>query len=173
MSAGATSAYPGEPPLVVHRELGLLAPGMRVAVAATVAECHARGLDAVVYETYRSRETAIVYWRRGRTQIPPHHVVTHAPNELYSWHGYGLACDIISKKKGWTPGDFWFGLMGEIAKRHGLKWGGDWVSPRGYPTPDLPHVQWGRCRASPSDRARELIRTGGLNAVWREVGAAA
>lgn len=163
MSAGASSAYPGEPPLVVHRDVRLLAPKMEDAVLATLAECRERGIEAVVYESYRERATAEAYYRRGRTQIPPTRVVTHAPNELYSWHGYGLAVDIVHATKGWKAGESWFALVGEIGKRHGLKWGGDWTEP------DLPHLQWGRCRATPSDEARRLYREGGLVAVWRAV----
>jgi peptidoglycan L-alanyl-D-glutamate endopeptidase CwlK len=43
--------------------------------------------------------------------------------------------------------------------------GGDWKFK------DLPHFQWGPCKPSPSDRARELIRTEGMEAVWGAVGA--
>lgn len=167
MSAGDKGEYPGELPLVVHHDVALLAPKMQERVTLTIEDCWKVGIDAVVYETYRERSTAVAYYARGRTQIPPTNIVTMAPNELYSWHGYALACDIISKSKGWGAGYGWFSKMGEIAKRHGLKWGGDWTHP------DLPHVQWGPCRATPSDRARDLFRLGGLRAVWREVGAAA
>lgn len=166
MSAGTWGEYPGEPRLTIRHELELLAPKMRAAVDATLTECRRRGLDAMVHESYRSRETAEWYYRRGRTTVPPGRPVTNAPNELYSWHGYGLAVDIISATKGWNFGETWFAMMGEIAKSHGLKWGGDWSHP------DLPHVQFGRCKASPSDEARRLIREGGLEAVWRAVGAA-
>ena len=57
-------------------------------------------------------------------------------------------------------------MVAEIAKGHGLKWGGDWSSP------DLPHFQWGRCKASPSDEARRILREQGMPAVWRAVSAA-
>jgi peptidoglycan L-alanyl-D-glutamate endopeptidase CwlK len=166
MSAGATSAYPGEPPLVVHNELGLLAPRMKERVLLTIEDCHRDGLDAIPYETYREHRTAVAYYARGRTQIPPRTIVTNAPNELYGWHGYGLACDIISASKEWSVGYSWFEHMARIAKSHGLKWGGDWTHP------DLPHIQWGPCKASPSDEARRLFKGGGLLAVWRAVGAA-
>jgi hypothetical protein len=165
VSAGKTGIYPGEPPLVVHRELGLLAPKMRAAVGFFLAECLTQGLDAMVEESYRSHETAVAYYNRGRTQIPPTEIVTHAPNELYSWHGFGLAVDVISRAKGWDPGTSWFAHMASIAKAHGLKWGGDWTQR------DLPHVQWGPCKASPSDQARALFKEGGLVAVWNAVGA--
>ena len=55
--------------------------------------------------------------------------------------------------------------MAAIFTRNRCKWGGDWRNR------DLPHFQWERCRPSPSDRARELLRTRGIVAVWEAVGA--
>jgi hypothetical protein len=52
-----------------------------------------------------------------------------------------------------------------IFAKYGCKWGGDWKSP------DRPHFQWGKCKPGPSDVARELIRTRGVEAVWEAVGA--
>jgi hypothetical protein len=66
----------------------------------------------------------------------------------------------------WNAGEAWFRKVSEIFKKHGCKWGGDWTKP------DLPHFQWGLCRASPSDRARSLIKTSGVWSVWEAVGAA-
>lgn len=165
MSSGATSIYPGEPALYVHADLCMLAPLMRIAVELTLAECERRGLNAMVHETYRERATAVAYYKRGRTQRPPSSTVTNAPDETFSWHGYGLAVDIISRTNGWDKPRSWFAMVAEIGKVHGLKWGGDWTSP------DLPHLQWGRCKASPSDEARRILRESGLPAVWRAVGA--
>lgn len=165
MSAGTSSAYPGEPPLHVSADLARLAPAMRAAVTRTLADCRTRGIDAVVYEGYRARETAVAYYKRGRTQVPPQGIVTSAPDETYSWHGYGLAVDIISASKGWKVGHTWHAMVAELARPHGLKWGGDWTRP------DLPHHQWGRCKASPSELARTILRGQGLAAVWRAVGA--
>lgn len=166
MSAGGGGEYPGEAPIIVHADLCLVAPQMHAAVDAVLAECAARGIDAKVHESYREPATARAYYARGRTQIPPRGTVTNAPNELYSWHGFGLAVDIISASRGWDVGATWFAMVAEIAKRHGLKWGGEWTHP------DLPHFQWGKCKATPSDEARRILRAGGMPAVWRAVGAA-
>jgi D-alanyl-D-alanine carboxypeptidase len=146
----------------------LLAPAFRAAVEAAIAECNSEpnSLDAMVYETYRSNELQVVYFARGRSVIPPTAPVTNAMNNLFSWHGYGLAVDVIHRTKHWNAGDQWFRKVAEIFKKHGCKWGGDWTKP------DLPHFQWGLCRASPSPQARELMRTGGVLAVWEAVGAA-
>ena len=165
MSAGASSIYPGEPVLYVHADLCFLAPKFRAAVKATLEECGERGLDAVVYESYRERATAVAYYKRGR-DIEAEGIVTNAPDETWSWHGYGLAVDIISASKGWKVGETWHRMVAEVASKHGLKSGIDWKRP------DLPHHQFGRCKASPSDEARRILRESGLPAVWRAVGAA-
>jgi peptidoglycan L-alanyl-D-glutamate endopeptidase CwlK len=149
-------------------DMSLLAPLFRAAVEAAIAECNndVNKLDAVVYETYRSNELQAVYFARGRTVRPPEKPVTNAMQNLFSWHGYGLAVDVIHRTKHWAAGDAWFVSVAVIFKRYGCKWGGDWKSP------DLPHFQWGLCMPSPSDAARLLLRTRGVHAVWEAVGAA-
>jgi peptidoglycan L-alanyl-D-glutamate endopeptidase CwlK len=87
--------------LIVSRDLELLAPKFRIAVQAAVAECRAAGLDAWVFEAYRSQELQALYYARGRTVIPPPRTVTNAPTNLLSWHGYGLAIDVVSEKHFW------------------------------------------------------------------------
>ena len=152
-----------------NRDLALLAPAFRRAVEAAIEECNAppNPLNAMVYEAYRSAELQRIYYARGRTAIPPHHTVTNAATNLYSWHGYGLAVDVVHRTAFWEPpgGEKWFAKVAAIFKKHGCKWGGDWVSP------DTPHMQWGRCRPSPSDEARRLLAADGIAAVWRAVGA--
>ncbi len=146
----------------------LLAPMFRAAVIAAIEECNndQNRLDAVIYETYRSNELQAVYYFRGRTVRPPQQPVTNAMHNLYSWHGYGLAVDVIHRAKGWSAGDEWFAKVANIFAKHGCKWGGNWRSP------DPPHFQWGLCKASPSDEARAIMRASGVQAVWVAVGAA-
>jgi peptidoglycan LD-endopeptidase CwlK len=161
MSAGSTDAR-----LRVHNELEELAPRFRAAVERALAECRKRGLDAFVYEAYRTQELQAEYFSRGRTKIPPVKPVTNAPDNLSSWHGYGLAVDVISRSKHWGAGDRWFRDVAAVFKANECKWGGDWKSV------DLPHFQWHLCKASPSTEARRLITTAGVQAVWEAVGAA-
>ncbi len=168
MSAGPLGAS-----AAVSRDLGLLAPQFRDRVQAALAECNdpARPggpLRAWVFEAYRSPELQAEYYQRGRTLIPPDQPVTNAPTNEYSWHGYGLAVDVIHADQLWRPerGAAWFAEVACVFKRHDCGWGGDWKQA------DLPHFQWGRCRPSPSDLARLLLRTRGLQAVWERVGAA-
>ena len=143
-----------------------LAPKFAAALVATIEQCHAEGLDAVIFETTRSDALAQVYYRRGRppsAEFPS--PVTNAPDASWTWHGYGLAADIISASREWNAGQSWFTEMGRIAKANGLDWGGDWNHP------DLPHVQFGTLKASPSEQSRSLY-PGHIAEVWALVGAA-
>jgi hypothetical protein len=150
-----------------NKDLALLAPRFRRAVERAIAECERENLDAMVYEGYRSQQLQAIYFARGRTVVPPHHTVTNASTNLRSWHGYGLAVDVVHNEHFWEPpgGEGWFRQVAEIFKIHGCKWGGDWTNR------DLPHMQWGRCKPSPSDEARRLIREEGIEGVWRAVNA--
>jgi peptidoglycan LD-endopeptidase CwlK len=161
MSAGSNNS-----PLLVNRDLTTLAPKFRDAVTQALADCATRGLDAFAYEAYRSPELQALYYARGRSVIPPTQTVTNAASNLYSWHGYCLAVDVISRAKGWDQPEAWFADVSASFAKFGCRWGGDWTIK------DLPHFQWGRCKPSPSDQARLLIQTGGFQAVWTAVGAA-
>lgn len=163
MSAGA-NLPPSDAPRVV-RTLDVLAPKFRAAVRAALTDAHAAGLDAIVFESKRSRELATLYYARGRTVKPPERTVTNAPDETYSWHGYGLAVDVISLQHQWDRSPEWFAAVAEHFKRHGCRWGGEWKRK------DLPHFQWGRCKPSPSDKARQMLATTGIESIWRAVGA--
>jgi hypothetical protein len=158
MSAGASNSN-----LRVHNDLNELAPLFRAAVAKAIAECRAANLDAIVYEAYRTQELQSEYFARGRTKRPPLSTVTNAPSNLHSWHGYGLAVDVISESKRWDAGRKWFEDVAAIFERNNCKWGGRWKSA------DLPHFQWHKCKASPSDEARRLITIQGAQAVWQAV----
>jgi peptidoglycan LD-endopeptidase CwlK len=159
----AYAAGPAKP----TRDLKLLAPKFRAAVDAAIAECNAEPnrLNAIVYETWRSPALQALYYQRGRTITPPFEPVTNAWSNLESWHGYGLAVDVIHATRHWAAGGEWFLKVARIFRKHGCSWGGYWDRP------DLPHFQWAPCRVSPSAKARTLFARGGLEAVWKEVGA--
>lgn len=154
---------------LLRRNLWELAPRMRVAVELALDDCRRAGLDAAVNEALRTDELQRLYYLLGRPQLQggvPGRVVTYARSALFSWHGYGLAIDVRSRSAG---SDFtldWITAVARIMKGHGLDWGGDWIRK------DFPHFQWGTLKPAPSDRARSLLAEGGLERVWREVGAA-
>lgn len=158
MSAGLST-------LTVDRSLDHLAPQFQRAVRAALADCTSAGLDAIVYETVRSHALAVAYYARGRTVIPPTQTVTNAPDETYSWHGYGLAVDVIHRVHRWSMPDEWFASVAGVFTRYSCKWGGNWRQR------DLPHMQWAACKPSPSVLARSLLASGGMEAVWKAVGA--
>lgn len=150
---------PAEVP--VDRDTGKLAPKFRAAIDAILSELG----DAKVSEAMRTPARQSFLYGFGRDYDDGRGVVTNAASNLTSWHGFGLAVDIIHLHYEWNASRAWFARLGECAKRHGCDWGGDWKHE------DLPHVQWGTLRDSPSDHARELLETGGLEAVWSAVGA--
>ena len=156
----------GGPAVLVNRSMSGLAPLFRASVDAAIAECHAEGLDAFVFETVRSNALAAVYYKRGRPPTKEYpRPVTDARDASWSWHGYGLAVDVISRAKEWDAGDEWFAKVAAIFKRHDCKWGGDWT------TKDRPHLYWHLCRQSPSYISRRLHRIGQVREVWKLVGA--
>lgn len=142
-----------------------LAPRFRQAVEAAILECNIGGLDAYVFEAFRSQALQQAYYARGRSVIPPDKAVTNASSSLYSWHGYGLAVDVISRSRHWSAPESWFAQVAAVFKKHGCSWGGDWKQR------DLPHFQWGACQPSPSALAREIMNTRGAQAVWQALGA--
>lgn len=145
---------------LVDSDLSKLAPLFLAKVTAALKSLVAQGVDAYVYEATRSDELEEIYFQLGTTK---------APNAKYSWHGYGLAVDVISRAKGW---DAWndpawsFAVRNAFVNQEGCEWGGAWVS-----FPDTPHFQFGGMKASPSDEARALLAQGGVEAVWQAVGA--
>lgn len=152
-------------PTKVNSDLALLAPEFGAAVTTALGACNSAGLEAMVYEGFRSLERQAWLYAQGRTRDGP--IVTYASSNLTSWHGYGLAVDIVHRERFWEPfgkdaarNEAWFKQVSEIFKKHGCNWGGDWSKP------DTPHMQWGRCTASPTEGVRELMTTKGVRAVW-------
>lgn len=149
------------PEVPIDRATDDLAPQFWSALEAVLSELG----DAKISETVRTPARQSFLYGFGRDYDDGRGVVTNAANNLTSWHGYGLAADIIHVTKDWDAGSAWFVRLGECAERHGLKWGGRWKHP------DLPHVQWGKCKDSPSDEARAIYAQGGAPAVWIAVAA--
>jgi hypothetical protein len=151
---------------LVQNDLDHLAPKMRERVVAAIWECNnMAGLDVVVYESVRSEHLQEMYYARGRTTVPPYRKVTNVADAKMGWHFYGLAVDVISKKNRWNNTEAWWLKVAAIFRLHGLDWGGDWEMK------DEPHFQFAGIRKSPSQKARDLYASGGVEAVWKAVGA--
>ena len=175
MSNTVTTPPAANDPSIVNADLSNLAPLFRQAVEEALAKCNDPGraggpLNAKVYEGMRSNARQAWLYAQGRTR--PGDIVTNASTSLTSWHGYGLAVDIVHAVRFWTPfgkdsrkNEKWFADVAAIFKATRCNWGGDWTHP------DTPHMQWGKCRPSPSDAARSLLGSGGVHAVWEAVGA--
>lgn len=90
-------------------------------------------------------------------------IVTNAPMG-YSWHEYGLAVDVVpldtaTLEPDWNANHPVWQKMLEIGKSLGLLSGISWK--------DEPHWQLtGRFPASPDDEARDIMKKGGMKAVW-------
>ena len=167
-------APPAEVP--VESSVHTLAPRFREAVGRVCADLTAWGYAPRVFETLRTDARQRFLFGFGRTYDDGRGVVTQSATAIDTWHGYGLAVDIICARRLWNaPRDFWE-VLGCSARRHGLVWGGDWNgdwSSTDERFVDRPHIQWGApARRSPSARAAEMLRTGGMAAVWAEVDAA-
>ena len=148
--------------VAVIKSLDVLAPAFRAKVE--------RVLESVPYanvaETLRTDARQRYLYGFGRDYDDGRGIVTHSETALDTWHHYGLAVDIIHKTKGWDAPMQWWQQLGTIAKANGLVWGGDWTFR------DYPHIQWGPpMRRSPSPSAAKLLADGGVDAVWRAVGA--
>ena len=143
-----------------------LAPKFKRAVEAIVQEMQDSGYRVRIFETLRSNERQAFLYGFGRDYDDGRGPVTKAKTAENGWHYFGLAADLVEDDASpWiAPQKFWQDL-GLIAEQHGCTWGGRWEIV------DLPHIQWGLCRRSPSQRAVDLHRSGGNVAVWQEVGA--
>jgi hypothetical protein len=170
------------PEVPANRDLAALAPKVRVAVEAVLAAMAVDGWKAVQFDTLRTHDRQAFLFGKGRKPeqlieaglsaywswpMCPDGKVTKAAFHTQSWHGYGLACDIVQNDKDpWVaPQAFWHAI-GRHAQEHGLKWGGNWTR-----FPDLPHTQWALCPTSPSADDKLLLETKGLAAVWKKYGA--
>lgn len=169
MTRRALPPAPAEVRAPVNASLDGLAPQFRAALVAMCDAVEAAGhARPRIFETLRTAERQRYIYGYGRTWDDGRGVVTNSRTHLTTWHGFGLAADVIHPTLHWNAPAAWWTAVGEAARAAGLEWGGDWAS-----FPDRPHVQWGKCRRSPSDRARSLLAGPvGVAAVWREVGAA-
>lgn len=98
--------------------------------------CAAEGLPVLVTQTVRDAEYQASLYAQGRTK--PGSIVTNQKTPSFHSDKAGLAFDICKNVKGHEYDDLaFFNRCGEIGKKIGFSWGGDWTS-----LPDKPHFQW-------------------------------
>lgn len=151
----------------VQSDPALLAPRMRVAALAVVADMAKAGHAARIFETLRTPERQTFLHGFGRLYDDGRGTVTKVADVWKGWHAYGLAVDIVQHDA--TPWDapqaFWQ-TLGKSAEANALRWGGRWKFL------DLPHSQWGQAPVSPTPADAALAASEGIAAVWRKYGAA-
>lgn len=101
-----------------------------------VEECKKQGLPVLVTETVRDTEYQASLYAQGRTK--PGSIVTNQKTPSFHSDKAGLAFDICKNVKGHEYDDLaFFNRCGEIGKKIGFSWGGDWLHLQ-----DKPHFQW-------------------------------
>lgn len=152
------------PEVPAQRLLSVCAPKVQTAVIAVLADL--KDGREFPFETLRTDARQIYLHGFGRQYDDGRGIVTQAATVDTTWHGYGLAVDLVEKDATpWdAPDEFWQ-KIGKAAVRHGLSWGGYWTHP------DRPHVQWGACPKSPTEDDHKLLHTQGIEAVWKKYGA--
>src|SRR5215469_2732648 len=122
------------------RDLTLLEPAFRAKVQAMIADAATKAIKLWATETYRSRERQQMQFEQKLTQL-----------QEVGVHHYGLACDFAMSNDGGKTADWniqdWSDVLGPLAMKHGVVWGGDWqftFDPQAIHKPgfrDSDHVQ--------------------------------
>lgn len=133
-------------------------PKARTLFRAVLKELREAGYPAVVVEVYRSPERQRALYAQGRSDaVLSAKGYTQAEILKYRQMGYtsdkrvvtkvlsagkhsqGRAMDIawlIDGQLSWNAPEAWWEMYGQIAKKHGLTWGGDWKFK------DRPHCEY-------------------------------
>ena len=118
-------------------ELSYLDPIAKDIADRVYKEWETNGEEVLITDAYRSNDEQDALYAKGRTEPGP--VVTNASGG-YSLHNYGVAIDIVpitpNGEADWSDYDS-FERLANVAKKHGMEWGGDWTS-----FPDAPHLQY-------------------------------
>lgn len=162
---------PPEPPR--QAGLDLIAPWFQELLMRTITrgnellEAHGYYYRFQPFETRRT--DARQRWLYGASRTYRGGWLTNASSCYASWHGYGLAADVVPRilHSDGSAGDFtWdippgvWALLHQAASEHGCTTGLHWHSQ------DADHVQPANIRISPSIIALNTMHRGGVEAVW-------
>ena len=122
--------------MLKSRAINRLRPDVAANCRIFLSLCKAEGLPVLVTETVRDKEYQAQLYAQGRTK--PGKIVTKQKTPSFHWDKAALAFDICKNVKGHEYDDAaFFKRCGEIGKKVGFSWGGDWTS-----FVDKPHFQW-------------------------------
>ncbi len=153
----------------VSRDRTKLAPLFDLAVTGVMSQLEVDFPNEVfLFECFRTNARQEFLYGFGREyqdasrKVP----VTAAYDASWSWHGSGLAVDIIHKTLKWdAPEGFWIALA-RAAKAEGL------IAGRDFKRPDSPHIQWGNgMPLSPTAEDRAAQRQKKWGQSWVKYGA--
>ena len=118
------------------RDIDKLRPDVAANCRVFLDLCKAAGLPVLVTQTVRDSAYQAALYAKGRTK--PGSIVTNQKTPSFHSDKAGLAFDIAKNVKGHEYDDAaFFRKCGEIGKKIGFSWGGDWLSLQ-----DKPHFQW-------------------------------
>ncbi len=122
-----------------------------------------------LFETVRTNARQQFIYGFGRSYDDGRGIVTGAYDASWSWHGYGMAIDIIHPVKQWKAPDIWWKTLAADYVTVGLRPG------RSFKRVDSPHGQWlgtGKtiCPAVPTAQDRADHRAGRISLVWKRYG---
>lgn len=185
-NTGSSAAAPKPAPnlFLPDRNAANLAPRFREPLQNIIAIWNKANPDTPValFEGHRTLERQAHLYSIGRTipgapcfhsgkslpigTCPNHPLGLKVTNAMagMSWHGYGLAADVVFTIKGkwsWASTLPWADL-GTAFEGAGLEWAGSWKTFR-----EQPHVQ--KTFRMQLSEALELFREGGLAAVWSKL----
>lgn len=90
-----------------------------------IKEMAKQGHHVRIVDGFRSVEKQDELYAQGRTESGP--IVTQAKGGE-SFHNYGVAVDFVFVKEGYNASTSKWQLLGDIGKKHGFVWGGDWTT---------------------------------------------
>ena len=128
--------------IIIGRDIKKCNPELQIKAEKLVSACKGQGLITGIGECYRTVEEQDALYAKGRTA--PGNIVTYAKGSSFSsHHQWGTAFDIYRNdgKGAYNDSDGFFSRVGEIGRKLGLEWGGDWESPVDKPHFQLPY--WG------------------------------
>jgi len=119
--------------MINSRKLTDLHPKVAAMCMQHIAECKQVGIDLLVISTYRDAESQTALYNQGRTA--PGRIVTNA-KAGQSLHNFRVAYDavpLINGKPQWDADDPVWKRVGELGKKCGLEWAGEWKRFREFP----------------------------------------